>query len=35
MKPWRAVSLEEARRLGVPIGNDLIISPVPSEASKD
>jgi hypothetical protein len=29
MKPWREVSPEEARRLGVPIRNDFIISPTP------
>ena len=26
----RPVSMEEARRLGIPIGNDLVISPTPS-----
>jgi hypothetical protein len=31
----RRVSPEEARRLGIPIKNDLVISPVPNKASKE
>jgi hypothetical protein len=28
-KAWRVISPEEARALGIPARNDLIISPVP------
>ena len=33
-KPWRVVSPEEARRLGVPIRNDLIIAATPRDPRK-
>jgi hypothetical protein len=32
---FRELSPEEARERGVPIRNDLVISPVPRKASKD
>jgi hypothetical protein len=32
MRPLQPVSLEEARRRGISIGNDLIISPTPSRS---
>jgi hypothetical protein len=29
MKPWRPITLGEARELGIPIRDELVISPVP------